>query len=402
MTKILIIGINFSPELIGVGKYTGELAEYLRNQGDDIRVITAPPHYPNWVVQAPYRSWQYRREQTGSLRITRCPLWARNNGRGIWRILAPLSFAVSSFFPTVKEMIFWRPDVVLCVEPAFFSSILPVMMARVLGIRSVIHIQDLEIDAAFAVGYVSNTRAKTVALGVERFVLKRFDGIITISDKMRDKLVEKGLDRNRIKIIRNWIEPDLLASADGNAARRKLGLSLEKFIALYSGHIGKKQDLAIVLRAAEILASRHDIQFVIAGDGPEKADLQNRFRHLNNLIWLPLQPEKEFRDLLQAANCHLMPQQESAADLVLPSKLGAILATGAPLVVTAHNGTELALFLHDSAYCVEPGNADRFARAMLEAMSDNPAHREIRLQRASELSAAHLLPKFRNDLLTAE
>ncbi|MFM8316822.1 MAG: colanic acid biosynthesis glycosyltransferase WcaI, partial [Bacteroidota bacterium] len=65
--------------------------------------------------------------------------------------------------------------------------------------------------------------------------------------------------------------------------------------------------------------------------------------------WLPLQPTKEFLDLLLAADCHLMPQHESAADLVLPSKLGAILATGTPLVVTAHADTELAIFLGTNA-----------------------------------------------------
>jgi colanic acid biosynthesis glycosyl transferase WcaI len=264
------------------------------------------------------------------------------------------------------------------------------------------HIQDLEIDAAFAVGYVSNGSFKKFALAIERIVLKRFDRIITISDKMRDKLVEKELDRNRIGIIRNWIEPNLLAYADGGRARQKLGLSQDKFIALYSGHIGKKQNLATVLHAAESLSSRDDIHFVIAGDGPEKSDLQNRFQHLKNIIWLPLQPTEEFLDLLRAADCHLMPQHESAADLVLPSKLGAILATGAPLVVTAHKETELALFLNDSAYCVEPGNADRFANAILAAMNDEPAYEATRLQRASELSATHLLPKFRDDLLKAE
>jgi colanic acid biosynthesis glycosyl transferase WcaI len=123
---------------------------------------------------------------------------------------------------------------------------------------------------------------------------------------------------------------------------------------------------------------------------------------LKNIIWLPLQPAEEFLDLLQAANCHLMPQHESAADLVLPSKLGAILATGAPLVVTAHQETELGLFLNDCAHCVHPGKPDQFADAILNTLEDDQAHRGERLRRASELSATHLLPRFRDYLLKAE
>ena len=41
--KILIHGINFHPELIGVGKYTGELAEWLAGRGHNVRVVTAAP-----------------------------------------------------------------------------------------------------------------------------------------------------------------------------------------------------------------------------------------------------------------------------------------------------------------------------------------------------------------------
>ena len=38
--RILIHGINFSPELTGIGKYTGEMAEWLAAQGHEVRVPT--------------------------------------------------------------------------------------------------------------------------------------------------------------------------------------------------------------------------------------------------------------------------------------------------------------------------------------------------------------------------
>ena len=48
--RILIHGINFSPELTGIGKYSGEMAEWLVAQGHEVRVVTAPPYYPEWRV----------------------------------------------------------------------------------------------------------------------------------------------------------------------------------------------------------------------------------------------------------------------------------------------------------------------------------------------------------------
>ncbi len=48
--KILVYGINYWPELTGIGKYTGEMVEWLAAQGHEVRVITAPPYYPQWQV----------------------------------------------------------------------------------------------------------------------------------------------------------------------------------------------------------------------------------------------------------------------------------------------------------------------------------------------------------------
>ena len=47
--KILVYGINYSPELTGIGKYTGEMVEWLAAQGHEVRVINAPPYYPQPV-----------------------------------------------------------------------------------------------------------------------------------------------------------------------------------------------------------------------------------------------------------------------------------------------------------------------------------------------------------------
>ena len=56
--RILIHGINFSPELTGIGKYTGEMAEWLATQGHEIRVVTAPPYYPQWQLAEGYANKQ--------------------------------------------------------------------------------------------------------------------------------------------------------------------------------------------------------------------------------------------------------------------------------------------------------------------------------------------------------
>ena len=48
--RILIYAMNHAPEFVGVGRYTGEIADHLAASGANVTVITTPPHYPDWSV----------------------------------------------------------------------------------------------------------------------------------------------------------------------------------------------------------------------------------------------------------------------------------------------------------------------------------------------------------------
>lgn len=96
--KILVYGINYSPELTGIGKYTGEMVEWLAAQGHEVRVITAPPYYPQWQVGENYSAWRYKREE-GAATAWRCPLYVPKQPSTLKRLLHLGSFAASSFFP---------------------------------------------------------------------------------------------------------------------------------------------------------------------------------------------------------------------------------------------------------------------------------------------------------------
>lgn len=96
--KILVYGINYSPELTGIGKYTGEMVEWLAAQGHEVRVITAPPYYPQWQVGENYSAWWYKREE-GAATVWRCPLYVPKQPSTLKRLLHLGSFAASSFSP---------------------------------------------------------------------------------------------------------------------------------------------------------------------------------------------------------------------------------------------------------------------------------------------------------------
>src|ERR1700748_3977812 len=61
--KIILLSMNFAPELTGIGKYSGEMADELVRRGHEVTVVCAPPYYPKWDLSAGYSNQAYTREQ---------------------------------------------------------------------------------------------------------------------------------------------------------------------------------------------------------------------------------------------------------------------------------------------------------------------------------------------------
>ena len=369
--SVLIYGINYAPEPTGVGKYTGEFGSYLENEGFEVEVVTAIPHYPGWVVHSGYRNC-YMVEQFGRIRVARCPLFLRRQMRGIWRLMAPLSFALSSAPIALWRILTKRPEVVLCIEPTLFAAPIALLAAKITGARTILHVQDLEVDAAFGVRHLSGGLLKRLANALENIVLKSFDAVVTISNRMQEKIREKGIEPERLFLVRNWVDPEKIKEQDGACGyRAELGLSDKHFVALYAGNIGAKQALHLILEAAISCVSEPEIVFVIVGDGPEKSKLQEQYSCLTNVRFLPVQPEKRICELLNLANVHLLPQDRGAADLVLPSKLGGMLASGKPCIVMADPETELYEFLDGCAILLPSGDCAALAKAIKDVFHNN-------------------------------
>lgn len=366
--KILLYGMNFAPEITGVGKYTGEIADYLTGQGADVTVVTTPPHYPGWSVRDGYTNG-YSTERKKGMKIFRVPLFLKENMGGIWRLIAPLTFAATSAPVVLWNILRHRPQFVICVEPTLFAAPLAILAAKAVGARTVLHVQDLEVDAAFAVGHLKSLGfLKNAAYLFETYTLKGFDRIITISERMSARLAQKTGKPEQVAIVRNWVDLEHIYPLGRKSAyRQELGYADDDFIVLYSGNIGAKQGLDTLLDAAVRVQAQQKIKFVIAGEGPAKRGLIEKYGHLANVSFLPFQPYEKFNEFMNLASLHALPQERGAADLVLPSKLGGMLASGAPVVVTADEGTELANFLGDSAIITPPGDAEALARAIEQA-----------------------------------
>lgn len=389
--RILILGINFAPELVGIGKYTGEMAVHLAMKGYDVKVITVPPYYPHWRIGEGYSVWCYRKEiveATRPINVYRCPLWIPGKLSGIKRLIHLASFTASSL-PVMLYHVLWRPDVVLTVEPPFFCAYQAWLVARLSGAQSWLHIQDFEIDAAFDLGIVKSTWAKRWIFSAEQWLLGRFDQVSTISGCMLEKLEVKGVDSGKQLLFTNWVDTDQIKPLEHESPMRsELGIRAGEIVALYSGNMGEKQGLEIVIEAARALTFAVPIRFVMCGHGAAYSRLRVLAEGLENILWIPLQPVKRLNDLLNLADIHLLPQRADAADLVMPSKLTGIMASGRPVVATANEGTEVWSVVQGCGITCAPSDYRAFA-LNVKSLAMDPARRAALGAAARKYAISH-------------
>lgn len=408
--RILIVSLNYAPELTATGKYTGEMAELLASRGHHVDAIAGMPHYPEWAVRSEYRGRGLTREHLNGVTVLRTPHAVPRADRvsASARILMESSFSFASLFWWMR--IFFRPryDAVIAVCPPMQDAVMPWLYGLIRRVPWVFHIQDFQVDAAIRLNMLRVGVVGRLLYAIENFLLKRASRVSTITPSMLKRAVEKGCDPRRTWLVPNWA--DISAVVPGsrqNAFRRELGLGDEHTLVLYAGGMGAKQGLEVVVEAAAALRDDRTLRFAMVGTGADRPRLEAMAAAsgLDNLQFLPVQPAERLSEMLAAGDIHLVIQRAEAADLVMPSKLANILAAGRPALATASPGTALHETLHgyDCGVTVEPENVDELVRALQELAADDSARRRMgvnaRAYAEKYLSRDAILGRFEEQLL---
>lgn len=372
--RLLVVGLNYAPEPVGIGPYTTGLAETMARRGHTVEVIAGEAYYPQWRR---YEGEPRPGDRTVSNGVGLRRVWhfIPAHPSGLKRVLHLASFAVSALFPAIAAARRLKPDVVFTVAPSLLSVPTAWLAAKASGARLWTHVQDFEVEAAFATGLMGEAGvAARFARWVENSFLRLSDRVSTISPQMLAKLTDKGIAPQRVYQLRNWANAGF-APDEAEAERYRDQWHVgDRKVALYSGNIANKQGIEIVIEAARLLKDRKDLLFVICGEGPNRARLSELSAGLDNVQLHDLQPMERMGGLLALASLHLLPQIPGAADLVLPSKLTNMLISGRPVVATAAPGTGLADEVEGCGVVTEPGNAPAFAAA-IGALMDDPEKR---------------------------
>jgi colanic acid biosynthesis glycosyl transferase WcaI len=320
--SILLIGINYAPELTGIGPYTTGLAEHFADQGHSVRVITGVPHYPQW------RRGRAPSNGTSNPRVSRQWHYIPRRPSAFGRMLYEASWLMSG----TRALVVRRPQVVIGVIPSLSGGVLAWLAGRKFRAPVGLIFQDLMGPAAAESGYRGGGRVAGLTRRTEAFIARKADGVATISDGFRAYLEMAGVPQCRIERVRNWARLASPTETRGET-RDRLGWAPNDFVCLHAGNMGQKQGLDNLLEAAQLLRDP-DVKIVLSGDGNDRNRLTERATALNlgNLSFIGLQSPGQFEAVLQAADVLLLQQRSSVSDMSLPSKLTAYFASGRPVV----------------------------------------------------------------------
>jgi colanic acid biosynthesis glycosyl transferase WcaI len=371
--RILIYSYNYAPEPIGIAPLITELAEGLVKRGHEVRVVTGMPNYPERQIYEGYRGKLYLTEKTNGVAVQRSYVWIRPQPSLIDRLLLEVTFVLTSFVHALKGK---RPDVILLTSPPLPVSVPAALLGWIHRTPVVLNLQDILPDAAVHVGLLKNPKLIRIFEFLEKFAYRTATKISVIADGFVDNLLNKGVPKDKIEQISNWVDVDFIRPLpkENNEFRATHQLS-DKFVVLYSGNIALTQGLETVISAAVHLLHIPEIAIVIVGEENALERLR-QYRDTckaTNVILLPFQPRAKLPEMLAAADIGLVVQKSNVISFNMPSKIPLLLASGRAIVASVPaTGTAARAIQQSGSGIIIPPEDPAALAATIEELYYNP------------------------------
>lgn len=345
------------------------LARELHRRGNRVEVLTAIPNYPTGKL---FDGWSRRPLQVvdeDGVRVVRVWVWA-SMGSGVLRMLNYLSFGVLSVLGLLRTR---RAGWTVVEYPTLFGALPAAVWCRLRGRRVVVNVADLWVDAIVEVGAVGEGRLVSVLRRVEAWMLQGATAVTAVTEGVRDALVEKGVDPDRICWLPNGADAEQFSPGPVDPeVDRELGLAEGEHLFLYAGTQGYVHGLEVVLDAAELLRDL-PVRIVLVGGGSEKPALQASAaeRGLTNVDFRdPVAPEEIARYLRRATAGLASVRDLELFRSVRSAKMFPTMATGRPVIYAGADEGAALVRESGSGITTTPGDGPALAGAIRRLVAD--------------------------------
>ena len=365
---VTLVSEQFAPDVGSTAQLLADLANQFLLNGAEVRVCTMKPGY---VTDAPPAPW---RENRGGARIRRLPRlpFARTNRKGealnwVWGTFCLALLAL--FSPR-------RLPLLIGTNPPLAHWIGAIMKA-LKGQRFISLFYDLHPELSCAVGVLrSGNVVDRTWRRINTWTLRHADVAICLGDHMERAVKNRYAEANAV-VIHNWCDPDLVHTMPKTESRfgREHDL-LDKFVVMFSGNMGWRQRLEILLEVAAAVRDE-PFRFIFIGEGAKKEKLKEiaRQRNLHNVLFFPYQPRELMEHSLAAADVVVASQEREVIGFGVPCKTYTYMASGRAILGLASRPCEL-IDLVNAAKCGWVFDEDHDQEAIVSLLGELRRHPE--------------------------
>ncbi len=381
--KILYVSQYYPPEMGAPAARASELAREWVRMGHEVTVLTGFPNHPTGAVPPQYRGklWRLRmQEQVDGVNVERTWLLPLPNGRPHERILNYGSFCLSAAF---SGSFLARPDIIVATSPQLLVGLSGWWISRYKGVPLIFEVRDLWPESLIAVGagregswfYRSLSR-------LAQFLYRKAERIVVVSPAFKNFLeVNRGITPAKIDVVANAVETELFSPRDADPALKR-SLNLEgKCIVGYIGTMGMAHGLESLLQAAETLQrSAPQVEFLLVGEGSEKAKLQKQAqsRGLANLRFLPEVRRDRVPEYIALCDiCLVVLRKSEIFKTVIPTKMLEYMACARAVILGVDGQACEIINQARAGISVAPDDSAALSQAIIDLANDQELRKRL-------------------------
>ena len=358
--RILFLTDNFPPEVNAPASRTFEHCREWVKMGHKVMVITCAPNFPEGKVYEGYHNRLWQEEEMAGIRVIRVWTYIVPNKGFFKRTLDYISFSVTGFLAGL----FVKTDLIIATSPQFFCALAGRTLSFFKRRPWVMEVRDLWPESIKTVGLVQHDNLFIRYFEwQERRCYRSAQKIIVVTDSFKRRLVEKGINPDKIFVVKNGVNKDLFTQMPKDQKLiNELGLNGKRIVG-YIGTHGLAHNLKFILRCAKEMNGKNNIHFLFIGGGAAKDDLLKLKDELgcSNVTMLNPVPKEQVNRYISILDVALINLRKSTLfTTVIPSKIFENAGMGIPILMGVEGEAQEIVERYGAGVCFEPENMTDF------------------------------------------
>ena len=383
--RILFLSDNFPPEVNAPASRTFDHCREWVKQGNEVTVITCAPNFPQGKLFPGYRNRLWQEETMEGIRVIRVWTYIVPNKGFLKRTLDYISFSVTGFLAGL----FVKTDIIVATSPQFFCALCGRTLSFFKRRPWVMEVRDLWPESIKTVGVVQKDNLFIRYFEKEEmWCYHSAKKIVVVTDSFKRRLVERGVDEDKIFVVKNGVDKDLFRPMAQDATLKEQ-LNLQgKHVIGYIGTHGLAHKLDFILRCAKEMDGNSDFHFLFIGNGAAKDDLLKLKKELGckNVTMLDSVPKSQVNRYISILDVALINLRKSPLfTTVIPSKIFENAGMAIPILMGVEGEAQEIVEGYGAGLCFEPENNQDFQEKLNQLME--PAFYESCKQGCMRLAA---------------